>query len=144
MNPHGGIVLLAGLLLTSAPGDDAVKKELARLQGKWQTVSVEIDGRRLEKDFSEDRLIMKANTFLLRAGMDSMQGVFTIDPTRTPKTIDEEVTAGAHKGTKVAGIYELDGDTLKVCYAHGKKERPKEFKTAPGSGLALVIYKRIK
>ena len=47
-------------------------------------------------------------------------------------------------GTKVAGIYELDGDTLKVCYAHGKKERPKEFKTAPGSGLALVIYKRIK
>src|SRR5262245_43620561 len=111
MNLLGGIVLLGSLLLTSAPGEDALKKDLARLQGKWQTVSVEIDGRPLEKDFSEDRLVMKANTFTLRAGKDSMEGVFKIDPTRTPKTIDEEVTFGAHKGTKVAGIYELDGDT---------------------------------
>src|SRR5262245_54158469 len=63
MNPQAGVVLLAGLLLAGGAGDDAAKNELARLQGTWQTVSVEIDGQPLKEDFREDLMLIKGNMF---------------------------------------------------------------------------------
>jgi uncharacterized protein (TIGR03067 family) len=144
MNPHAGLVLLAGALLIGGGAQDAVKKELARLQGTWQTVSVEINGSPLEQEFKEDRLVIKGADFTLRAGKGSMKGTLRVDPGKTPPTIDTEVSDGANKGVKSVGIYELRGDTLKVCYAPAPNPRPTEFKTAPKSGTALVVYRRIK
>jgi hypothetical protein len=40
------------------------------------------------------------------------------------------------------GIYEVDGDTTKFCYA--EKERPTDFTTAAGSGRTLSTWKRDK
>ena len=41
------------------------------------------------------------------------------------------------------GIYELEGDTFKVCFAApGKADRPTEFKSAAGSGHRLLVLKR--
>ena len=42
------------------------------------------------------------------------------------------------------GIYELDGDTLKVCYAIDGGKRPAEFKAKPGSKHVLIVFKRLK
>ncbi len=41
-------------------------------------------------------------------------------------------------------IYELEGDTLRVCYDLSGKKRPGEFKTAEGTQLYLVTYTRKK
>src|SRR5205823_4054339 len=40
------------------------------------------------------------------------------------------------------GIYELEGDTWKICLTLTAKERPKEFAAPAGSGLALETLKR--
>ena len=53
-------------------------------------------------------------------------------------------TEGPNKGKTFQAIYELDGDTLKVCYDLSGKGRPTEFKTAEGTQLFLVIYTREK
>ena len=71
-------------------------------------------------------------------------GTQKLDPSKSPKTIDVTMTEGPSKGTVMLGIYEIDGDTLKVCFdPHGKK-RPTEFKSAPGSQTFVNVHKRVK
>ncbi len=47
-------------------------------------------------------------------------------------------------GKTLPAIYELDADTLRICYDLSGQARPKEFKTTEGTKLYLVTYKRKK
>src|SRR5437763_8723756 len=69
---------------------------------------------------------------------------FTIDPSQKPKTIDYAVTEGTNKGKTQLGIYEIDGDTLKFCFAAPEKPRPAEFASKADSGHTLSVWKREK
>lgn len=71
-------------------------------------------------------------------------GTFTIDATAKPKNLEFIPGQDIDKGKTCHGIYELDGDTYKVCFAPPGKERPKEFAAKPGSGYTLHIWKREK
>jgi uncharacterized protein (TIGR03067 family) len=45
------------------------------------------------------------------------------------------------------GIYEIDGDTLKLCtiaITSPKKKRPEQFASPPGSDYRLAVLKREK
>ena len=53
-------------------------------------------------------------------------------------------TEGPNKGKTFLAVYELDGDTLRICYDLSGKSRPTEFKTTEGTQLFLVSYKREK
>jgi uncharacterized protein (TIGR03067 family) len=71
--------------------------------------------------------------------------VKTLDPTKTPKAIDFEITSGTYKGVVYLGIYELDGDTLRICFAMPDRPvRPTEFTAGKGSVRALSELKREK
>jgi hypothetical protein len=49
------------------------------------------------------------------------------------------------EGKKTAlGIYELSGDTYKLCYAPPGKDRPKEFSAKEGTGYTLSVWQRKK
>ena len=137
--------LLLGLAAGSA-GDELSKRDLKNLQGAWRTVSVEIDGKKLEGGFADDLLTIKEGRFEMKRGKDTLVGSLTLDATQEPRHIDTTITAGADKGRKSIGIYYLSGERLMVCYsaAVGKNRRPTEFRTAEGSARALVIYERKK
>jgi uncharacterized protein (TIGR03067 family) len=75
--------------------------------------------------------------------------VTEIDATKKPKWIDMEVVVGSprlEKGQIFQGIYELDGDTLRICSAFPKKrvDRPTEFSAGKGSNCVLTAFKREK
>jgi hypothetical protein len=42
------------------------------------------------------------------------------------------------------GIYEIDHDTLSVCFDEEGKKRPTEFKSAAGSATFVNVHKRAK
>jgi hypothetical protein len=44
----------------------------------------------------------------------------------------------------VQGIYEVEGDTFKLCYAAPGEARPKEFATKAATGLTLAVWKKAK
>ncbi len=67
------------------------------------------------------------------------QGTIRIDPTKRPKAMDI-VFEAAGKKEVLPGIYELQGDTLRICY--GGKERATEF-VAKGNTVILLL-KRAK
>jgi uncharacterized protein (TIGR03067 family) len=52
---------------------------------------------------------------------------------------------GAFKGDKIPSIYELKGDTLKLCIPNKPgSSRPKAFDSPEKSGIGLFVLKRVK
>ena len=145
-------LLLAGLGSPKVSGDppgDAFTKELKALAGTWRPISAENNGYKAsEEDLKGTLWIRDADgKWTLRRGTETLVewAVKQIDATKNPKTIDIEITAGAYKGVVYLGIYELDGDTLRICFAlPDKPERPTEFSASKGSVRALSEFKREK
>ena len=54
------------------------------------------------------------------------------------------MTEGPTKGQTHLGIYELDGDTVKFCFAAPGKERPTDFTAKASSGRTASVWKRDK
>jgi uncharacterized protein (TIGR03067 family) len=131
---------------------DAAKKELKKFEGTWVPVSVESNGKiGAEEDVKKVRYVFAADgkyKYLLD-GNDVLEGTITIDPSKKPKTIDYKITrddsGGGNKDKTSLGIYELDGDVLKVCRTWPENDkRPTEFAAPAGSKLILSEFKREK
>jgi uncharacterized protein (TIGR03067 family) len=137
-----------GLLVGADGPKDEAKKVQEKLQGTWKALTVERRGES-NKDDEDHRLIFDGNKFSVkRADQTMIQGTFKLDPSKNPKEIDMKITedeTGKHKGKTAAGIYALDGDTLKWCVAEpGTTERPKEFSAPADTKLMFVTLKREK
>ena len=65
-----------------------------------------------------------------------------IDAAASPKTFDVKFHKGPHKGETSLGIYELDGDTWKICIGLAGVKRPTKFAAEPGTGHALETLTR--
>jgi uncharacterized protein (TIGR03067 family) len=138
------IVVLA--LVAAAGAQDDTKKEMANLEGEWSMVSGDSDGRSMPKETvsSGKRSAKDCETTITFGGQVYFKARFSIDPTKKPKTIDYTMTEGPTKGKTHLGIYELDGDTVKFCFAGPRKDRPKEFTCKEGSQRTLSVWKRDK
>jgi uncharacterized protein (TIGR03067 family) len=110
-------------------------------------VSGERDGKEFsEEEIKQTKLIIQGNTFRIPKSDvgTSQEGTFQIDPTKKPKWTDSTATSGPDKGKTWQGIYDLEGDVQKVCFAPPGKERPKEFSSKSGSGHLIQVWKREK
>ena len=68
------------------------------------------------------------------------EGTFKLDPAAKTKTIDITLD-----GKKMLGLYELDGDTLKMCIPNSPDSpRPEEMKADGKARIAVVTFKRVK
>ena len=72
---------------------------------------------------------------------------FKLDSTTIPKQITLTYKSG-NVEREVVGIYELDGDRLKICLPkfpkYEKAAIPKDFTASKGSGRNMFILKRVK
>ena len=142
----GKLVLSAmviALLTAADTKEDAVKKDLAKMQGEWLAVADESGGLQLteqEVKALKFKLIVKDDKYKITAA-DTVAGEGTIklDPSQKPATLDI-VSA---QGTMLA-IYEFDGDKLKTCVALPGGKRPIAFKTKEGSTDMLITYQKVK
>ena len=144
-------VILIGLAaVTAAPvwaaENEAVKKDLAQLQGEWSMVSGSADGQPVPDVMVKQmkRVCKGDETTTTRAGQLFFKAKITIDPSKKPKTIDYQMTDGFTKGQKQLGIYEVEGDTFRSCFGKPGAERPTDFTSKPGDGRTLSVWKRNK
>ena len=77
-------------------------------------------------------------------GANPDRGTYTVDATSKPKSITVTGTEGPNQGKTFPAIYELKGDTLRICYDLSGAKRPTEFKSIAGTKLYLVTYQRKK
>jgi uncharacterized protein (TIGR03067 family) len=141
------LMLVVGIvfLLTAADAGEDVKKELAKFEGTWRIVSLETEQGKIPEDaLKEFRLKIEGDKFTAVENSGEVHGTFKVDPTKKPKTIDITMKEGPMKDKTMLGIYELDGDTYKLCGDMQGKNRPTEFTVKPGSGYVLEVLKREK
>jgi uncharacterized protein (TIGR03067 family) len=139
------LVILVGLAGAEPPAD-AVKKDLALLEGEWAMVSGERDGQALPEEYVKTgkRVARDSVSTVTIGDMVILKSKFTIDPAKKPKAIDLVSLEGPTTGQKLHGIYELDGETVRICFASADKDRPTDFTTKEGSGRTLSVWKRVK
>lgn len=145
------VLNLAAFLVLVAPvavADDApagqaeVKKELRLLQGTWQMESFK-DAKNTKVDPKRRTLFFGSNTALVRDGDRVVQlALVNLALGKTPRRMDLLVKKGENEDTTVLGIYELKGDTLKVCFDPEGDSRPTSFEAKAGTSHFVAVYKR--
>ena len=134
-------------MAADAPKNDAAKKDLEALQGTWTAAVVERDGQKAPEEVVKNfKVVFTCDKMIINPDNDNRSSRFKLDSSKNPKAMDNTPEQGPKKGVSLPAIYELDGDTLKVCFDNAgvSDKRPTEFKTTPGSGLALFVLKREK
>jgi uncharacterized protein (TIGR03067 family) len=130
--------------------DEAVKKELKALEGNWQLIRQEERGSLTPRPVvARLRIVIEGNQISWYIGNPAANQTadFKVDPTKSPRTIDAEITSGSAKDKTMLGIYRLDRDTLDICWNEaGNDKRPKKFTSRPGvgSGNVYTRYQREK
>lgn len=140
------IIATLGLLVAACnrqePAAPAPKTDLDRLQGTWNLVSAMQDGKALPEDkVKQTTIVFKGDTFRFPGSAEyatSKEGTIKLDENKTPKEMDAIST---EKETML-GIYALEENGYKVCFASAGKPRPTELTSTPGSGYILQSWQR--
>ena len=124
------------LAVGSARADDQEK-----IQGIWKPEKAVKGGMAMPAEELEKMSIeFKGNKAMPRHGdRQEKEAEFTLDATKKPKAIEIK----APDGKTHQGIYEFDGDTLKICFVE-EGDRPTKFESAEGSRSMLIVLKRQK
>ncbi len=122
-------------------GDDA-EKDLKKFVGTWEEVSHVVNGKaRSAEEVKGSTVVVDAagKWEYFEDGVSQLKGTVKLDPSKKPKSADWAIE-GSDMVAK--GIYDVDGDTWKHCFAFA--ERPKEFDSKEGSEVYNVVLKRVK
>jgi len=113
--------------------------DLLKLQGTWRISALEIEGSSMPASGS---ITIEGDGFTTAAMGAEYSGRIEIDASKRPKRFDLVFTSGPHDGSRSLGIYQLDGDTWRICLGLAGHARPTSFTTAPASGHALETLTR--
>jgi uncharacterized protein (TIGR03067 family) len=143
------IIAALGLLLAAcnrqAPAPATTQKtDLDRFQGTWYLVMAMQDGNALPQDkVKQTTIVFNGDTFRFPGSAEyatSKSGTIKLDETKTPKEMD---AISAEKEVML-GIYALQENGYKVCFAPVGKPRPTAMTSAPGTGYILQAWQREK
>ena len=130
-------------LVTFAAGshDDDAKT----VQGNWKPVKAELAGQPMaDAVLKSISLKLDHGKYEIFVGEAPDRGTYTLDSATKPKSITITGTEGPNNGKTFPAIYELQGETLRICYDLSGDKRPTEFKSIAGTRLYLVTYNRKK
>lgn len=131
---------------TRADDKADLEKETKKFQGNWTFESSEAGGKAIPADDLKGVIVsFEGDKHTVKKGDEVIQvGTQKLDPSKSPKAIDVTMTEGPSKGAVMLGIYEFNGDTLKVCFDPEGKKRPTEFESPAGSTYFVNVHKRVK
>jgi uncharacterized protein (TIGR03067 family) len=115
------------------------------MEGTWKVESAQVGGKEIESSDLKDVVVtIKGAVYEVRFKDKQDAGTLKLDEAQKPKTMDATDTEGDDVGKVVKAIYELSGDTMRVCYASEGGERPTELVSREGAKWLLLTYKREK
>jgi uncharacterized protein (TIGR03067 family) len=150
------IVLAAGLSVrvgsvsgvpTRRHKEDVVRSALEKLQGTWVCVEGRMSDAEVGPSSNARLVLAHTHTLAIRGDHvvkdDAEKYTLTVNPTKNPKWFD--LRPKGKEGQATIGIYEINGDWLRVCYTYSGKERPIRLSVKEGAKdrpVNLWTYKR--
>ncbi|MDB6020661.1 MAG: hypothetical protein JWQ04_518 [Pedosphaera sp.] len=132
------LLLVASMPLLAADSSDDAKA----LQGNWIPVKAELAGQPMADAVMKSiTLKLDHGKYLVTVAGEPDNGTYTLDLTSNPKGMTITGTEGPNHGRTFPAIYELKGDTLRICYDLSGAKRPTAFKSLAGTKLYLVTYR---
>jgi uncharacterized protein (TIGR03067 family) len=126
-----------------------ISDELARLEGTWIYERQVVEGSEVSiEDMQKDTIVIKGNSMLRTVSSKSgerltpVRSTISVDPTVTPKQIDDDVALPTGRTKRRPGIYQVEADKLTLCYDNTGKQRPSGFESPEGSSLVLTVLRR--
>jgi uncharacterized protein (TIGR03067 family) len=134
------MMAVAASLLVGADDRDTI-------QGRWKPVSIERGGKPIASRAEPNdklALVIEGDRYDWTGGDVPVGGTYTLDPSKTPKQIDLTPNGGPNRGSTLKGIYQIEGDTLKLCLAGPGEGRASEFTSKAGSRHSFYIMRRVE
>jgi uncharacterized protein (TIGR03067 family) len=137
VRPFMLVAVCALLLGPDKKGDKQPMADQEKIQGTWALVAGERSGKLLPGEVAQHvKLVFARDKRTTRNKDRHTEATFKLDSSKTPKEIDLDMEGNVGKG-----IYQLDGDNLKIAHGEVGDARPREF-PKPGSGLTVLVLKR--
>jgi uncharacterized protein (TIGR03067 family) len=115
------------------------------VQGNWGIIKAELAGQPMaDAVIKTISLKLDDGKYEVFVGEHPDRGTYTLDTSTKPRSMTVIGTEGPNQGKTFPAIYELKGDTLRICYDLSGAKRPTEFKSVAGTRLYLVTYHRKK
>jgi uncharacterized protein (TIGR03067 family) len=132
----------------AAPVKPAAKKDEDLIQGLWEAERVQVRGKQVPaaQVYKVLRMRFAGNTITTITEDGEGRSVFALDTTTSPKRIATH-PEGKPKEKKDYAIYDLDGDTLKLCHNTDEGDAgplPTRFRAGPNDKDELIVFKRVK
>lgn len=128
--------------LSAANAED---KDQKAIEGTWLPSAAELAGQEFPAEVRKSiKLIIQGENYTVFVGENPDEGTIKLDSSKSPKAMTITGTKGPNKGKTFPAIYDLKGDTMRICYDLSGKAFPEEFKTKAGTQLYLVTYERKK
>ena len=121
-----------------------MRDDIDLLQGTWNITALEVDGQKMPSGDADRRLtsLSTATVSPARVWVRCIRARSNWILPQEPRQLNMRFDAGPEKGNTNPGIYELAGDTWKICLATRGDVRPSNFVTTAGSGFALETLTR--
>jgi uncharacterized protein (TIGR03067 family) len=137
MHLHLALIAAAALLVAA----DETKKDEERIQGTWSVITLVAEGEEYPTEKANMMTVaFKGDTMELLGGKEEKY-TFKLDSTKKPKAMD---IAGKRDPDGIPAIYELEGDSLKICWnkSNKVKGRPDKFAPTADNHWSMMTLKR--
>ncbi len=105
-------ILSAALAFAADRPDDAKS-----IRGAWTPSKAELGGKPVaDAVLKMIKLKLDNGKYVASVAGESDIGTYTLDVASKPKGMTVNGTEGPNKGKSFPAIYELDGDSLRICY----------------------------
>ena len=133
----------------SAKAAKADQKEIdakgvaTELEGEWALVSAVFNGVPMDETMVKwCRRVTRGNITKVIAGPRVLLNAsFTLTRSSSPPAIDYLNVDGPSKGKSQAGIFELTGESLKICMSPPGAPRPDDFSSQRGDDRSYTVWR---
>jgi uncharacterized protein (TIGR03067 family) len=138
-----GLLLLLGCLLAACKAGFVTDSadDSRSWQGTWRLVACTYDGA---PQMADMEWIVDGDHYTIRLNGESHEDPYTFKLDGSRKQIDvfhHETPPGTYGGS-LKGIYQINGDSLKVCYDLTGQRYPESFDANRGSRQVLYQFRR--
>jgi uncharacterized protein (TIGR03067 family) len=128
---------------------EAAQKELKKLEGKWEIVEIQTDGKTMQPEKGQAIVTFKGTKLKVTVDDKVQQEaeIVALDPTTKPACFDlKSIPLNAKReGSTYEAIFKIEGDKLYYSIYNGKdKKRPTGFDPPKDADTQFTTLKRVK